>query len=232
MIRTMIKEQFMDAGVKSAFKNMMISLFTEEIDAKFDALGTRVAALEAREAALEAKVQVLDTKISNQQNVLTNQIVSTEQRSIMVQSGKANNIIISGIEETLNEKPADIVAKLATDIAVKLGSYTAKRIGKTKTNKIRPILVVCDTYWDKRKLYGARTTLKDKGYTNVYINEDLPPTQGEIFYHARQAKNQKLIKSTWSENGTIQIKPLDTEQALPVSSLDKLKELIPDYAMP
>ena len=218
MIMTMVQESFKTAEIKDAFRDMMRTIFAEELEARFSALETRVAALEA--------------KLLTQENKLQNQIVSTRQQSIMSENGKMNNLVVSGIAESPEENPAELVSKLASATSTKLGGFTATRVGKPKSDKGRPILVVCESHWDKRKLYDTRTTLKDHGYENVYINEDLTPKQSELFFHARKAKNQKLIHTTWTDNGAISIRTRQGVQAIKVSSIEALKSLVPDYNMP
>ena len=222
-----LKQALMDPGVSDVFAHMIeVALskrapdtptlaeiktaMREEFTVKFKALEDRVEALES---AL-TKSQASETTLTKQHDDLAKQLASTQQRSIMAQSGKASNFILSGVAETPDEAPAEIIKKLATDLNIKLGSYTAKRVGKPRPNKSRTILVSCDNYWDKRKMYAARTTLRNNGYENTYINEDLPPRQGEIYYHARQAKKQELIKSTWTDHGVVYIKLCSEEQAV------------------
>jgi hypothetical protein len=106
----------------------------------------------------------------------------------------------------------------------------AKRVGKANPDKGRLILVSCDSHWDKRKLYEARTTLKENGYPNTFINEDLTPKQGELFFHSRQAKRKGLLKTTWTENGIVHVKLPDCDQAIILSSLERLHELVPQYS--
>lgn len=187
----------------------------------------------ARQAALNtqlaARLATLETKIADQSTEIVNQAACSKQQTVITQSGKVNNVVISGIAETTDEDVAQITQTLADKVSVKLGAFTAKRIGKVVPDKTRPILVVLNTCWDKRKLYATRTMLKDNGYPNTYINEDLTTTQGELFFHARKAKVQGCVKSTWTENGVVFLKLNHAEQATVVSSINRLKELIPNY---
>jgi TolA-binding protein len=238
-IKTEIKEAFRDPEFQGDLVALMKSALCEEFGTKVNALEEKVSALiervqtlEASKATMTAQLQTLEAKqpaLADQVQTLEARQSSTQQRTIMAQSGKANNVLLSGVAETPDEAPAAIIKKLAADINIKLGAYTARRVGKPRPNKTRPILVSCDMYWDKRRLYAARTTLKDCGYENTYINEDLPPRQGELYFHARQAKNQKLATSTWTDHGVVFIKLRSEDQAVQVSSLDNLKHLIKDY---
>ena len=139
--------------------------------------------------------------------------------------GKTNNLVVSGIAETADEDPMSLISTLAKNTDTTMGNFTATRIGKVRADKGRPILVTCQSHWDKRRLYAARLLLRTKGYENTFINEDLTPKQGELFYHTRKAKLQKLIHTSWTENGTVY-------KAVMVSSTECLKELVPMYTAP
>ena len=101
-------------------------------------------------------------------------------------------------------------------------SYKVKRIGQKNDRgnlRHRPILVTFDNLWDRRKLFAARIKLKSKGYTNVYINEDLTKNQATIFFLARKAKMEKLITNTWTSNGSVTIKTLFGTDTITVADL-------------
>jgi hypothetical protein len=241
-IKTEIKEAFRDPEFQGDLVSLMKTALCEEFGIKVTALEGRVTALVGHVQTLEAshtvmaeRIQTLEAKqpaLANQVQTLEARQTSTQQRTIMAQSGKANNVLINGIAETTDESPEALVKNMATAINVKLGAFTAKRIGKVADNKTRSILVCCNTYWDKRKLYAARTTLQDNNYADVYINEDLPSKQAELFFRARQARKQKLIKSAWTENGLITIRIAEGGQALTIGSIEKLTELVPEYTIP
>jgi hypothetical protein len=241
-IQTEIKEAFRDLEFQGDLVALMKTALCQEfgirvtaLEEKVSALTEQVHTLEASQEDMAAQIRTLEAKqpaLADQVQTLEARQASTQQRTIMAQSGKANNVIINGITETPDENPEDLVQTMATAINVKLGAFNAKRIGKTAENKVRSILVCCDTYWDKRKLYAARTTLQDKDYPDVYINEDLPSKQAEVFFHTRQARKQKLIKSAWTENGLVSIRITEGRPAQPINSIEKLKELVPEYTIP
>ena len=42
--------------------------------------------------------------------------------------------------------------------------------------------------------------------TPQYINEDLTKRKADLFYRARQFKNEKLILDTWTWDGLVRVK--------------------------
>ena len=90
------------------------------------------------------------------------------------------------------------------------------------------MLIEFISHWDKRKLYLLRTKLSKQGMPNVYINEDLSKPQSELFFLARKARQEKLIKSAWTFNGSIFIKRLNGADIMIISKTD-LKENVPSF---
>jgi hypothetical protein len=118
---------------------------------------------------------------------------------------------------------------MTNKIDVKMGQYTASRIGKNAGK--RPIKICCTSYWDKRKIFAKRTSLKEAGYNNVFVNEDLSKGQAEVFFHSRKAKQQKLIQTTWTQNGSIYVKMATNDIQL-IPTLERLRQLVPLYKPP
>ena len=218
-------EALRDPEVIATLVSLLKAALIEDLGEKYDGL-------EARVAIMEAKLNAQEVKLNSQEAELRNQPGPALPPPTPRFSDKSNNLVLTGVAETQNEIPADLVSALATSTSTKLGNFVAKRIGKVVANKTRAILVTCESHWDKRKLFAARTQLKECGYENTYLNEDLTPRQGEIFFHARNAKKQSLIKSSWTDNGTVWVKPLVGDQPFQVSSLEHLKTLLPNYTVP
>ena len=162
--------------------------------------------------------ELLDSLIKEKQKTATQQQ--------MITTGKHNNLLISGLDETNEEITSHRVHDLAAKLDIRFAdTFTADRIGKAVSGKSRPILVRFTSHWDKRKLYFQRMKLSKVGMTAVFINEDLMKDQSEIFYYTRRAKQDKLIKTTWSFNGSIFIKRLNGVDVLITSKDDLLRNL-------
>ena len=163
VINQMIRKSMESEETKASFKDMMDSIFKEQIDSRFLILEVRVAALEKRLSDQQAKVESHHETISSQQTQLTTQqasisaqqtqltthSVTTKQQFNMNQSGKLNNLMVAGIPEKENEEPANLIKQMAEATATTLGDFTAVRIGKPKSDKSRLILVSCTSHWDK-----------------------------------------------------------------------------------
>ena len=86
-------------------------------------------------------------------------------------------------------------------------------------------MITCENHWDRRKLFAARIKLKSCGYKNIYINEDLPKKQSEVFFLARKARQEKLLNNTWTSSGTIILKTKEGVE-IAVLSIEDLKKAI------
>ena len=92
------------------------------------------------------------------------------------------------------------------------------RVGQKKPNLNRPIAVRLINYRLKEHVYANR----------MYINESLSKGRSSLFYKARQLKKQKLILDTWTRDGNIFVKTLDStvkvcsrESQLPITFAPK-----------
>ena len=115
---------------------------------------------------------------------------------------------------------------LADKMACDIGAFKAKRIGK-EGSKPRPILVEFNSIWDRRKMYASRIKMsKTDDLKSIYMNEDLEKTQAEIFYLARRAKKDKLIRNTWTYGGITYILK-DSDVPVAITSTTQLRHIVP-----
>jgi hypothetical protein len=162
-----------------------------------------------------SRITDLENQLKASKQDISDEKIRTRDADSMSTAGKCNNLILSGIPIHVNAQddsepsdtpatlsPEDSVINIAQKLNIKIGLFSTKLIGKTNNR----ILIQFNSIWDKRKFYAARSTLAENGFENVFLGEDLLKTQSEIFYHCRQAKRQKLISSTWSQNGSVFLK--------------------------
>ena len=153
---------------------------------------------------------------------------------------RLNNIVISGIKEDRDEVLDTKIEELAADLNCEISNFKARRLGKVKANtsgdsqssspKPRQILVELTSNWEKRKLYAARSKLKDHDKTalhDVYFNEDLDKSSSELYYKARLAKRQHKIKSVWTFGCQVYFSKLGSEQPILLSNTAQLPALNP-----
>lgn len=136
----------------------------------------------------------------------------------------SSTLIFTGVSDSKKIK------KIIKDLGITLSGL----INVTPVNKKKAATVEFSCHWDKSSTYRERTKLRGKGHVGVFINEVLTPSQGKIFYLARCAKKQKLIKSTWTQDGSILVsKEVDGEQQMAeVKSQDHLLQLVPRLVIP
>ena len=142
---------------------------------------------------------------------LKDKITETDMRTDdFEQYGRRHSLRISGIPESHKEHTDMLICeflKNELNIEIKMGNIDrSHRVGQKKPNLNRPIAVRFINYRLKEHVYANRMYLK-KGY---YINESLSKGRSSLFYKARQLKKQKLILDTWTRDGNIFVKTLDS----------------------
>jgi hypothetical protein len=219
-------------AVKSALEDHHLK-FLKPLETKCAELDGRIKPLEEKYTVIEKRLAELEDNLKTGQasteRLVKEECTRTNQAVSMTQTGRANNVVITGLKPEANEDLTQIISNLANKLNITLGHFTAARLGKNEG--YRPIKVSCTSYWDKRKLYSARLGLKDAGFNQTFINEDLSRAQVDLFYHARKAKTQGLTESAWTENGSVFIRVRgSTAQLIP--SLERLKQIVPGYVPP
>lgn len=205
------------SALRSALLPDIISALKSHWDQKWEPLQERVKKLEDKVDKQEVMLQAAEKER-----------VKTATQQEMVTTGRHNNLIVTGVEEKDDENILQEITEMVSKLELGLttNSFNAKRVGQKKDNKPRPILLSFNSHWDKRKLYAARIKLRLKGMPNRYINEDMAKSQSEIFFFARKAKQDRMIKNTWTLNGCVYIRRNDGTEVLLVSAND-LKSAVP-----
>ena len=142
---------------------------------------------------------------------LEDKITETDMRTDdLEQYGRRHSLRISGIPVSHKEHTDMLICEVLKNelnIEINMGNIDrSHRIGQKKPNLNRPIAVRFINYRLKEHVYANRMYLK-KGY---YINESLSKGRSSLFYKARQLKKQKLILDTWTRDGNIFVKTLDS----------------------
>ena len=104
--------------------------------------------------------------------------------------------------------------KIASDIGSGIQLIAidrSHRIGKPNRNRTKPrdIIVKLSIYRAHADFYKKRTSLKDRGYPLVFVNEDLSRRRGGLLYQARVLMKSGDLKGAWSSDGTMLIKTND-----------------------
>lgn len=113
--------------------------------------------------------------------VMKNKIEMLENKiKVLEKEKKINNILFFGLEEK-EKSPQELFQRvqeiIKQDLKISLESSDVSkvhRIGLTKENKIRPILIVFANNWKKTEILKKKKNLKE-----VYITEDFPKEVSE-----------------------------------------------------
>ena len=197
----------------------------EETQRKIDANTSKIVDNTNKLQSAELKIKQLQQQLAA--TSATSNPSSSFNPAIL---GRMNNIVVSGIVESQGE---DLIAKLkdiSSKLNCELSQFKARRLGKVKsqqndanTPKPRAVLVELSSNWEKRKLYAARTKLKNTtDYSQVFFNEDLDKNSSELFYKARQAKKMHKIKSIWTYGCQVFFTNLGSELPILLTSPSQL----------
>ena len=119
---------------------------------------------------------------------------------------------LSGIPESKTENTTDIATKIVKSIDTEyqdVDIFRSHRVGNPMRNDRhgrplppRKIIVrLKDPTVKKRILKSSKNLKESEDYSAVLINEDLTKNRNSIAYKARQPKNKKFIKQTWTVDG-------------------------------
>ena len=206
------------------------------IDKTIKPINTRLEKVEQKAAATEdfAKKSINEFLESHKTiwvsiNDLKKQRTDQKAKPPASDLRKQNNLLIKGLELKEGDTPETKVTKMFSDLSIDItGAFNTRKIPGER------LLVEFNSCWDKRAAYKARTKLYNNDYKGVYINEDLTEEQADLFFYARAAKKQKLVKSAWTMNGASFIaKTVRGEQEMiEVTSKEHIKALVPKLKMP
>ncbi|KAJ8911362.1 hypothetical protein NQ315_011655 [Exocentrus adspersus] len=151
------------------------------------------------------KIERSVASIVNEVQSNSEHVKKLEKRMDMLeQYGKRNNLIIYGVQENGNETSEDTEDKILTLFKNKLniGLVTSDiekcyRIGRTHTDKGRPILVGFLSQKVKTNVYKNKRMLKKTGFS---MKEDLTKSNVELM---KKAASKYGLSNVWSQNGKI-----------------------------
>ena len=148
--------------------------------------------------------------------------------AIVDMSSKAKKI------PTVSRKDTDAyVLKMCHDMGVQMSIDDidrSHRSGKSIPSKSRDILVKFATYRARNRLFTARSSAKDKGYADIYVNEDLTSERSRLLYVARQLIKAKSLSQAWSHDGTILFKRPGSDTILRANTATEFTTLCPAVA--
>ena len=190
--------------LKSTFRGEIVTIVDSVVQGVLKGLQDQVTCLQKANLDLQNENKFLKSKVTT----LESQIDQAEQYS------RRNCLRISGVQESNNENTDEIVLKISSDIGsgIQLPDIDrCHRNGNPNRNRTKPrdIIVKFSTYRARSDFYKKRTSLKDRGYLRVFVNEDLTRRRSGQLYQARALVKSGRLKGAWSSDGTILIKSND-----------------------
>ena len=180
----------------------------------------------------ELKTSTKEASVANKQvtDAVAELRTSThEAKQNAAQSGRMNNLIVTGLIESDDENMRTEINQLMQDMDCTIGGdFSARRLGKKRDDgKPRLTLIQLSTVWDKRKIMASRTSLRneDSLRKTVFINEDLTKEQSSLFYEARQARKAGQLTSAWTADCKIYVRPVGSPQGAQPTLIGRIGDL-------
>ena len=204
--------------LRNTFEPQITAMISSIVKGVLDGLTSHVKAVEKENESLRTRVAFLEAKSD-----------AAEQYS------RRNCLRIAGVPENATENTDTYVVELARAIEADVSIddiERSHRVGKPRSfGRPRDMIVKFVSYRVRRRVYGARTKTKDKGYRGVYINEDLTKPRSRLLLKARKMVKLGQLASAWSSDGTILVRDLrDTKHRIASDSDLAVFGPVPDIA--
>lgn len=208
----MSEEQIIQIGniLKVSFDQQISDMVSNIVSGVLQGLENKVANLEQENAQLREQV----TSLTNKVTVLENKVESlASDNEKSGQYSRRNCLRVTGLKEgdgeAVDQVVMDMIKAIGADVSLDDIDRT-HRLGKTRNStsstRSRDVIVKFVSYRSRQKVYKLRTKLKDVGYRNVFINEELTKQRSELFSQARKWYKSKLVHGTWTYDGVIFVK--------------------------
>ena len=191
----------------------------------------RIDPLEKKVTKLQEETKSIIGKLEGLEASYTSENSNLRVNNQREETSRLGNLIFRGVKkEGEGMAPSDTIKAILRDLGTELnGAIQAKRIGPRA--KQDSILVEFAVFWDRRKVYAARTKLAAAGHKGVFINEDLTIQQKHVFFEARQAKKKGLISACWTYEGVTHLTRDSSQgkQTAAIPDIQTLKLRLPNY---
>ena len=155
------------------------------------------------------------------------------------QYGRRNNLEISGIPDSFDQTNLeDKVVEIFDKIGVALSNdeiEACHRIGKSKNNSKTTIVRLVNrkkcksALFNRKKLRTIDTSSINLPNAEIYINENLTPTNQALAFYGRKLKRENLIFNCYTLDGVVQIKRTQHEKPKKILHFSILKEMYPEF---
>lgn len=187
-------------------------------------------------------LQIENQRLRKKVNDLQKKIISSEENiNSLEQYGRRNNIEISGIPESVEDKKLEetiieVLSKI--DVNVSASDIEAcHRLGKPNNKERKTIIRFVNRKYAKKALLNrkslmqADTTSLRINNRNVFINENLTRSNGKIAFHSRNLKRSSKIEKCYTKDGVVHIAggQLENGKVMKILHLNTLLELFPEF---
>ena len=155
------------------------------------------------------------------------------------QYSRRNNVELQNISENIKQHNIEsYVLKIFESIGIKIQSYdlvAVHRIGKFVHGKHRNVIV---RFINSKNAFTCLKNCKNlkksitPEYKNIYITENLCPTNKKLFNYLYKLKKEKTISSVWTFNGSVFFKMSDVseERGQRIDHIDDVEYYLSKYS--
>ena len=158
-------------------------------------------------------LQIENERLRNRVSNLNKRIVFLVfNHNMLEQYGRRNNIRITGIPDTVQDKELENkVIEIFDAIGVEANSadfQDCHRVGKSKNNSKKVIArfvnrkVVKNALYKRKQLKTIDKSSIELQNGTIFLNENLTPKNNKIAYHCGKLKRDGTILKTYTSNGT------------------------------
>ena len=195
----------------------------EELEKKLKELFNIVSLLQKKNFILEKIVTEQKNKIDENNSYIINQDIYSRR----------NNVEFCNISENIDDgNLEEYILKILKALNMDISSYdivAVHRLGKKKNPRPRNVIVRFLNRKDAYKSLKLNQKLEEHQiYKNIFITENLCPTNKKIFNALYKLKKSKIIHAVWTYNGNIYYRIDEDDDYQHASTLDDVQFLFDD----
>lgn len=183
---------------------------------------------------LKLTVHKLENQVKEKDITISNLSI---QLNTLDQYGRNRNLEIENVEYRRDESVEDIVLNLAKVLnlnIVKSDIDAAHRLPSRKTDRPQKIIVQLvsrkkrDAFLVKKKsgITSDQLVSGGKQKLNIYINENLTPSNREVLWAAKQRARELQYKFVWVKQGKIFARQDENQKIIKILSLSDIDKFI------
>lgn len=229
------------AGIENALKEIKeqleaLTMKVNKVDEKVNTQGKLLAKIEEiRQSNKAIEEGIKEVKAENMQMKIR---IAKIERRVETQEMKErrNQLELVGIPVTSNEKPEELMMKLAKETKVEVKNTDIESCYRIKAREGRegPIIIKFKEARERdrvmKELKSKKPTLEMISYEpkqkKIFVNESLTPTMKEVLYKVKTAAREKGWNRVWTYAGTVYVKTERESRQIKIETKEEMDILL------